>query len=161
MHTKKPQGNDIGHCFIAIDPALSRGREDFTADVTRFCDDLRATKPVDPAHPVMVAGDPQEQRGKTDAGRDTGRPRPPEPGAADRSSLRGAVAVGLSRTGQSYCGRVRSGNADSGTITPALAELVAIQPIGRGTTSAVIRAPSPVPPWNREGLCGDDARTLV
>ena len=26
---------------------------------SRFCDDLRATKPVDLAHPVMVAGDPQ------------------------------------------------------------------------------------------------------
>lgn len=59
MHTKKPQGNDIGHCFIAIDPGLFREREDFTADVTRLCDDLRATKPVDPAQPVMVAGDPQ------------------------------------------------------------------------------------------------------
>jgi LDH2 family malate/lactate/ureidoglycolate dehydrogenase len=59
MHTKKPQGNDIGHCFIAIDPGLFRDREEFTADVTRFCNDLRATKPVDPARPVMVAGDPQ------------------------------------------------------------------------------------------------------
>ncbi|HVC57669.1 MAG TPA: Ldh family oxidoreductase [Stellaceae bacterium] len=59
MHTKKPQGNDIGHCFIAIDPGLFRERQDFTADVTRLCDDLRATKPVDPAQPVMVAGDPQ------------------------------------------------------------------------------------------------------
>jgi len=45
MHTKKPQGNDIGHCFIAIDPALFRDREDFTVDVTRFCDDLRSTRP--------------------------------------------------------------------------------------------------------------------
>ena len=59
MHGKKPQGNDIGHCFIAIDPGLFRDREEFTADVTRFCNDLRATKPVDPAQPVMVAGDPQ------------------------------------------------------------------------------------------------------
>jgi LDH2 family malate/lactate/ureidoglycolate dehydrogenase len=58
-HTKKPQGNNIGHCFIAIDPGLFRKREEFTADVTRLCDDLRATKPVDPAQPVMVAGDPQ------------------------------------------------------------------------------------------------------
>jgi LDH2 family malate/lactate/ureidoglycolate dehydrogenase len=61
MHTKKPQGNDIGHCFIVIDPGLFRDREEFTADVTRFCDDLRATKPVDPAQPVMVAGDPQRK----------------------------------------------------------------------------------------------------
>ena len=59
MHGKKPQGNDIGHCFIAIDPGLFREPEEFTADVIRFCNDLRATKPVDPAQPVMVAGDPQ------------------------------------------------------------------------------------------------------
>jgi LDH2 family malate/lactate/ureidoglycolate dehydrogenase len=59
MHTKKPQGMDIGHCFIAIDPALFREPEEFAADVTRFCNDLRATKPMDPAQPVMVAGDPQ------------------------------------------------------------------------------------------------------
>ena len=61
MHTKKPQGNDIGHCFIAINPALFRDREAFAADVGRLCEDLRATKPVDPAQPVMVAGDPQWQ----------------------------------------------------------------------------------------------------
>ena len=59
MHTKKPQGNDIGHCFIAIDPDLFREPGAFEADVSRFCDDLRATKPVDPGQPVMVAGDPQ------------------------------------------------------------------------------------------------------
>ncbi len=56
---KKPQGNDIGHCFIAIDPGLFRDPGDFTADVTRLCDDLRATTPMDPAQPVIVAGDPQ------------------------------------------------------------------------------------------------------
>jgi LDH2 family malate/lactate/ureidoglycolate dehydrogenase len=59
MHTKKPQGMDIGHCFIAINPGLFRENDEFAADVTRLCDDLRATKPVDPATPVMVAGDPQ------------------------------------------------------------------------------------------------------
>ena len=56
---KKPQGGDVGHCFIAIDPGLFRDREEFTADVSRFCNDLRATKPIDPGQPVMVAGDPQ------------------------------------------------------------------------------------------------------
>jgi LDH2 family malate/lactate/ureidoglycolate dehydrogenase len=61
MHTKKPQGNDIGHCFITIDPDLFREPGQFEADVTRFCHDLRATTPVDPAQPVMVAGDPQWQ----------------------------------------------------------------------------------------------------
>jgi LDH2 family malate/lactate/ureidoglycolate dehydrogenase len=53
------QNADIGHCFIAIDPDLFRDRDEFAADVTRFCNDLRATKPMDPAQPVMVAGDPQ------------------------------------------------------------------------------------------------------
>jgi LDH2 family malate/lactate/ureidoglycolate dehydrogenase len=55
----KPEGNGIGHCFIAIDPALFRDADDFTADVTRLCSDLRATTPMDPTQPVMVAGDPQ------------------------------------------------------------------------------------------------------
>jgi len=59
LHTKKPQGNDIGHCFIVIDPDLFREPGEFEADVERLCDDLRATTPVDPAQPVMVAGDPQ------------------------------------------------------------------------------------------------------
>jgi LDH2 family malate/lactate/ureidoglycolate dehydrogenase len=59
MHTKKPQGMDIGHCFFAIDPGLFRDPADFRADVTRFCNDLRATTPIDPAKPVMVAGDPE------------------------------------------------------------------------------------------------------
>jgi LDH2 family malate/lactate/ureidoglycolate dehydrogenase len=59
MHTKKPQGMDIGHCFIAIDPDLFREPGEFAADVSRFSNDLRATKSVDPAQPVMVAGDPQ------------------------------------------------------------------------------------------------------
>jgi len=54
-----PRGNDIGHCFIAIDPGLFRDRDEFAADVRRLCDDLRATTPIDPATPVMVAGDPQ------------------------------------------------------------------------------------------------------
>jgi len=61
---KKPPGGDVGHCFIAIDPALFRDREEFAADVSRFCNDLRATKPVDPAQPVMVAGDPQWNNAK-------------------------------------------------------------------------------------------------
>jgi LDH2 family malate/lactate/ureidoglycolate dehydrogenase len=59
MHTRKPQGMDIGHFFMAIDPGLFRDQDDFTADVSRFCNDLRATEPIDPARPVMVAGDPQ------------------------------------------------------------------------------------------------------
>ncbi|HXA23225.1 MAG TPA: Ldh family oxidoreductase [Acetobacteraceae bacterium] len=59
QHTKKPQGNDIGHFFMAIDPGLFRDPAEFRGDVARFCDDLRTTKPIDSSQPVMVAGDPQ------------------------------------------------------------------------------------------------------
>jgi LDH2 family malate/lactate/ureidoglycolate dehydrogenase len=59
QHTKKPQGMDIGHCFFAIDPGLFREPAAFRDDVSRFCDDLRATTPIDPSRPVMVAGDPE------------------------------------------------------------------------------------------------------
>jgi LDH2 family malate/lactate/ureidoglycolate dehydrogenase len=58
-HTKKPEGMDIGHFFMAISPTLFRESDEFESDVARFCNDLRSTKPVDPAQPVMVAGDPQ------------------------------------------------------------------------------------------------------
>ncbi|HET7884061.1 MAG TPA: Ldh family oxidoreductase [Acetobacteraceae bacterium] len=59
QHTKKPEGMDIGHFFMAIDPGLFRTSNEFHSDVARFCQDLRATTPVDPSQPVMVAGDPQ------------------------------------------------------------------------------------------------------
>jgi len=58
-HTKKPIGMDIGHFFMAIDPAIFRGAGDFEADVASFLGVLRETTPIDPAQPVMVAGDPQ------------------------------------------------------------------------------------------------------
>ncbi len=61
MHTKKPQGQDIGHFLMAIDPGLYRDPAAFQADVARFLGDLRATAPIDPAQPVMVAGDPQRR----------------------------------------------------------------------------------------------------
>jgi LDH2 family malate/lactate/ureidoglycolate dehydrogenase len=58
-HTKKPIGQDIGHFFLAIDPTIFRGAGHFEADVASFLGTLRATPPIDPAQPVMVAGDPQ------------------------------------------------------------------------------------------------------
>lgn len=58
-HTKKPIGMDIGHFFMAIDPAIFRSAGDFEDDVATFLGALRGTPPVDPAQPVMVAGDPQ------------------------------------------------------------------------------------------------------
>jgi LDH2 family malate/lactate/ureidoglycolate dehydrogenase len=65
MHTKKPVGMDIGHFFMAIDPGLFRESDDFQADVTTFMGALRATTPVDPGRPVMVAGDPQWKNAET------------------------------------------------------------------------------------------------
>ncbi|MBV8615430.1 MAG: Ldh family oxidoreductase [Acetobacteraceae bacterium] len=61
LHTKKPHGQDIGHFLMAIDPGLFRDPAEFQADVARFLGDLRATEPLDPARPVMVAGDPQRR----------------------------------------------------------------------------------------------------
>jgi LDH2 family malate/lactate/ureidoglycolate dehydrogenase len=67
-HTKKPQGYDIGHFFLALDPGLFRAAAEFQDDVGSFCAALRATRPADPDVPVMVAGDPQwaiaEQRSR-------------------------------------------------------------------------------------------------
>jgi LDH2 family malate/lactate/ureidoglycolate dehydrogenase len=65
MHTKKPQGMDIGHFFMAIDPGLFRESDDFQTDVATFMAALRTTTPVDPARPVMVAGDPQWKNAET------------------------------------------------------------------------------------------------
>lgn len=61
MHTKKPQGMDIGHFFLALSPTLFRADGAFEADVAALCDTLRATRPLDPAQPVMVAGDPERR----------------------------------------------------------------------------------------------------
>ncbi|MGA9866422.1 MAG: Ldh family oxidoreductase [Acetobacteraceae bacterium] len=61
MHTKKPQGMDIGHFFMAIDPGLFRDPGEFQSDVASFLGTLRATTPIDPTQPVMVAGDPQRK----------------------------------------------------------------------------------------------------
>lgn len=55
------KGGQIGHFMMAIDPALFRDAADFRADVASFCDVLRASKPVDPAKPVQVAGDPERK----------------------------------------------------------------------------------------------------
>ncbi len=65
MHTKKPMGMDIGHFFMAIDPNIFREAGDFQADVASFTAALRATTPIDPNRPVMVAGDPQWKNAET------------------------------------------------------------------------------------------------
>ncbi len=63
-HTKRPGTMDIGHFFMAIDPGIFRDPAEFRADVTAFADTLRATKAIDPARPVMVAGDPERRNAK-------------------------------------------------------------------------------------------------
>jgi LDH2 family malate/lactate/ureidoglycolate dehydrogenase len=58
--TQKPQDpDDIGHLFIAIDPAAFREPGAFEDDVDAVVDVLRAAKPGDPDQPVLVAGDPE------------------------------------------------------------------------------------------------------
>jgi len=61
MHTKRPGTMGIGHFLLALDPGLFRDAADFRADVTTFCDTLRATKPADANRPVLVAGDPERR----------------------------------------------------------------------------------------------------
>lgn len=57
----RPGPIDIGHFFLAMDPGMFRDTADFQADVAAFCDTLRATRPVHPAKPVQVAGDPERR----------------------------------------------------------------------------------------------------
>jgi LDH2 family malate/lactate/ureidoglycolate dehydrogenase len=61
MHARADgKGNDIGHFFMVLDPGLFRDPVEFRQDVSRFLGMLRATSPVDPADPVLVAGDPEK-----------------------------------------------------------------------------------------------------
>ena len=58
--TQKPGDPDnIGHFFLAIDPKAFRAEGEFEDDLDAIIDVLHATPPVDPAQPVLVAGDPE------------------------------------------------------------------------------------------------------
>jgi LDH2 family malate/lactate/ureidoglycolate dehydrogenase len=50
---------NVGHFLLALNPELFRDDGGFGDDLDRLIDALRATPPVDPARPVMVAGDPE------------------------------------------------------------------------------------------------------
>ena len=51
---------NVGHCFIAIDPALVRGDgEAFSDELDRLTNYLRATPAADSQQPVLVPGDPE------------------------------------------------------------------------------------------------------
>lgn len=49
--------DNIGHCFLAIDPKVFRGLDAFTGDVGTVADRLRGSTPVDPDRPVLMPGD--------------------------------------------------------------------------------------------------------
>ncbi|MFN4088137.1 MAG: Ldh family oxidoreductase [Alphaproteobacteria bacterium] len=53
---------DVGHFYMAIDPAFFRGEPGaFEADLDALVDWLHATPPADPAQPVLVPGDPEHK----------------------------------------------------------------------------------------------------
>lgn len=52
---------DTGHFFMAIDPAALRGDDGFRDQLDEFIDTVRATKPIDPRQPVLIAGDPERR----------------------------------------------------------------------------------------------------
>ncbi|MEX2631920.1 MAG: Ldh family oxidoreductase [Tistlia sp.] len=53
---------DVGHFFLALDPAFFRPEGGFEEDLDALIDALRATPPLDQAQPVQVAGDPEYRR---------------------------------------------------------------------------------------------------
>lgn len=58
--TQKPSDPDnIGHFFLAINPAAFRPIEAFLDDLDAAADLLRSTRPVRPDEPVLVPGDPE------------------------------------------------------------------------------------------------------
>lgn len=63
VRARTQRGSDpdnIGHFFLALDPRAFRPEGAFEADADLVLDELRAARPVIPAMPVLVAGDPEE-----------------------------------------------------------------------------------------------------
>lgn len=60
--SRKPgEPDNLGHFFLALDPAAFRPLADFRADLDAVVDTLRNTRRADPHQPVLVAGDPERQ----------------------------------------------------------------------------------------------------
>ncbi len=59
--TRHPEASrfNIGHFFLALDPAAFREPGAFEDDVDDMIDALRQAPPVDPGEPVLVPGDPE------------------------------------------------------------------------------------------------------
>src|SRR5262249_47702190 len=58
---RSDQPDNLGHFFLAIDPRAFRPEGAFEEDLDAAIDVLHATPPLDPAAPVLVAGDPEAQ----------------------------------------------------------------------------------------------------
>lgn len=52
-------GDNIGHFFLALNPAAFRPRDEFLNDMDALLSRLRATKPSRPSRPVLIPGDPE------------------------------------------------------------------------------------------------------
>lgn len=52
--------HNIGHFFLALDPAAFRPAGAFEDDLDAVIEELHATPPADPALPVLVAGEPED-----------------------------------------------------------------------------------------------------
>ncbi len=52
---------DVGHFQLAIHPEAFREAGEFEEDLDAFVDCLRATRPADPARPVLAPGDPEHE----------------------------------------------------------------------------------------------------
>ncbi|MGB7541075.1 MAG: Ldh family oxidoreductase, partial [Burkholderiales bacterium] len=50
---------NVGHFFMALDPKAFRSEGEFEEDLDDMIAALRAAKPLDPAQPVLVHGDPE------------------------------------------------------------------------------------------------------
>ena len=88
--TQKPgDPDDIGHFFMAVDPAAFRAPGEFEDDLDDVIDVLHATPAADPAKPVLVAGDPEEAERAAPPAR-----RHPDPGRAGHADPRHLRKVG-------------------------------------------------------------------
>ncbi|MGV9796723.1 Ldh family oxidoreductase [Mycobacterium sp. NPDC003449] len=52
--------DDIGHFFLALDPSAFRDDGEFLHDIDALVELLHSTPPIDPSHPVLVPGEPEE-----------------------------------------------------------------------------------------------------
>ncbi|MEE2746567.1 MAG: Ldh family oxidoreductase, partial [Pseudomonadota bacterium] len=56
---------NVGHFFLALDPAALRAEGEFQSELDDLIDSLRNSSPVDPGQPILIAGDPEWESFKT------------------------------------------------------------------------------------------------